>query len=124
MNGTETGDPNMTLMLMGVGASVVFTLIWLVVVAITTIRFIEASKGGVSAQKGAMILWLVTLAGVFTGPFVVIFGLAGVVGGLRNMLRSDVDPATRAAGVATLAHSSIMLVIVAVLVLSYVAAVI
>ena len=74
-------------MLAGTGVAIFFTLVWIVVVAITAVRYSRTTGGGEKADRFAIGVWLVSLAGVFTGPCVAIFALFGLTVGVYLLAR-------------------------------------
>lgn len=92
------------------GVTLAFTFLWMAVFAFTAFRYAQSVKDGEKAVTGSLVLWGVTAAGIFTGPCALLFAVLGVfVAGLRLARKLEMNAPTRAATVATLAHSSVML---------------
>lgn len=119
MNGTSQAE---LALFVNVGVTLGFTLLWMVVFAFTAFRYVKSVKDGEKAVTGSLVLWGITAAGLFTGPCALLFAALGVfVAGFRLARAGEMNAPTRAATVATLAHSSVMLVMIlcTVLVLSW-----
>ncbi len=105
----ELSQPELALYV-NVAVCLAFTVIWLVVAVFTAFRYVRSTKDGEKAVFGALVFWIVTVAGIFTGPCIIFFAVLGVfVAGFRLARLKDMNAPTRAATVATLAHSAVML---------------
>lgn len=99
------------------GIAVAFTFAWIGVQVACALRYSRVSGEG-AVDKKAIGLWLLSIGGAFTGPFVVLSSLLGLVGGVV-MLKRDPAPneRTKAAAVGAIAGATVLLVMVASMVL-------
>ncbi|MFK7985063.1 MAG: hypothetical protein AB8I08_03455 [Sandaracinaceae bacterium] len=105
----EVSQPQLALFL-NVGMTVAFTFVWMSVFAFTAFRYVQSLKDGEKAVTGSLVLWGVTVGGLFTGPCALLFAVLGVfVAGVRLARKVEMNAPTRAATIATFAHSSVML---------------
>ena len=90
-----------------VGVVAVSVFVWIVAQAYCAIRYSKATAEAEPTSRIAGVLWLISLAGVFTGPCVALFSLVGLVGGL-SLLSRDLNEPSRAAAIGTTAGSAIL----------------
>jgi len=99
------------------GIVLLCTLAWMGVQVMFLLRVVEARRGGEKVDKSAVVLWIVSAAGLFTGPCAMFFCLVGVAGGIYGLKRAANAP-TRQAALGTLVGSAIMVVMISAMLLA------
>lgn len=99
-----------TVVFIAIAIAVLFTFVWLAAQIFFGVRVLRATeRTGERVAKSAVVWWIVSVVGLFTGPCSIVFVLASVAGGFYLLNGGNPTAPTRQAAQAVLGGSMLIL---------------